>query len=248
MLGVIFDGSFEGFLTIIYKYYYEKLRPCEIVSEQSFQQTLSTEYFKIDTDNAQATKTLNGLREKLSTEIYERVYLAFVNDETDRYIHIFNYLILCFKHGAAADGFTQVESVIKTHRYAKNSGHELQLLSGFTRFSETSDGILYADISPKNDVMPMLADFFSDRLRGERWVIHDVKRGKAAVFNSSEWIITDAPEVTAKIISSAKEKDFQNLWTVFYNTIAIKERTNPKLHRQMKPKRFWKHMTEHQLN
>ena len=245
MTGAIFDGTFEGFLTIIYKYYYEKLRPSEIVFEQAFQQTIGMEYVKVETDLEQAEKALGGLRKKLGTEIYERAYLAFVNDDTERFIHVFNYIVLCFKHGAAADGFTQVESVIKTHLYAKNSGRELHHLKGFTRFSETKDGILYADISPGNDVMPMLADFFADRLKGEKWVLHDVGRTKAAVFNGAEWLITEAPEGVAKISESDNEDEYQELWTVFHNTIAIKERTNPKLQRQMKPKKFWKHMTEH---
>ena len=42
------------------------------------------------------------------------------------------------------------------------------------------------------------------------------------------------------------EKLFQQMWKEYFKTIAIKERINPKLHRQHLPVRFWKYMTEKQ--
>jgi len=36
------------------------------------------------------------------------------------------------------------------------------------------------------------------------------------------------------------------MWKEYFKTIAIKERINPKLHRQHLPVRFWKYMTEKQ--
>ena len=43
---------------------------------------------------------------------------------------------------------------------------------------------------------------------------------------------------------SEDEKQLQKLWKLFVNTIAIKERVNPKLQRQMLPLRFRKYMKE----
>ena len=40
------------------------------------------------------------------------------------------------------------------------------------------------------------------------------------------------------------EQLFQQLWRTYFKTIAIKERINPKLHRQNLPVRFWKYLTE----
>ena len=43
-----------------------------------------------------------------------------------------------------------------------------------------------------------------------------------------------------------KEANYRLLWKRFYDTIAIKERENPKLRQTHMPKRYWNTMTEFQ--
>ena len=45
-------------------------------------------------------------------------------------------------------------------------------------------------------------------------------------------------------LMDADEKLFQQMWKTYFKSIAIKERLNPKLHRQHMPARFWKYMPE----
>ena len=241
--GVIFDGTLEGFLTIIYKYYYEKLKVESIVTEDGFQQTIDMEYVHVETNFDEAEKAMNGIKLKLGEGIYGSMCSAFSHNDTQRYIHIFRYIVTCFKYGPDADGYTQIDCVMRVKLYNRNIGTEVNKSMSFTRFEETESGVLYADMSPEHDVLAIVADFFTERLLGERWIIHDLRRGKAAVFDGANLVITDAP------VKSARSKTFdiyQDLWKAFYDTIAIKERINPKLHRQFSPKRYWKHMTEHQ--
>lgn len=40
------------------------------------------------------------------------------------------------------------------------------------------------------------------------------------------------------------EKEFQGLWKIFFQTIAIKERTNKRLQMQYMPKKYWKDLVE----
>jgi len=40
------------------------------------------------------------------------------------------------------------------------------------------------------------------------------------------------------------EKQYQKLWKEYFKSITIRERLNPKLHRQHMPPRFWKYMPE----
>ena len=42
------------------------------------------------------------------------------------------------------------------------------------------------------------------------------------------------------------EKLFQQLWKTYFKAICIKERLNPRKHKQDMPIRYWKHMTEKQ--
>ena len=55
---------------------------------------------------------------------------------------------------------------------------------------------------------------------------------------------TDSPTKLDQQLMAEDEQLFQQLWRTYFKTIAIKERINPKLHRQNLPVRFWKYLTE----
>lgn len=42
------------------------------------------------------------------------------------------------------------------------------------------------------------------------------------------------------------ERLFQRLWKGYFDAMTIRERINPRLQRQMMPKRFWRFLTEKQ--
>ena len=43
---------------------------------------------------------------------------------------------------------------------------------------------------------------------------------------------------------SEREKEYQQLWKTFFQTIAIEERKNPRLQMQFMPKKYWKDLVE----
>ena len=55
--------------------------------------------------------------------------------------------------------------------------------------------------------------------------------------------------VTGMLDESLMDKDeklFQQLWKTYFKAICIKERLNPRKHRQDMPVRYWKYLTEKQ--
>ena len=40
------------------------------------------------------------------------------------------------------------------------------------------------------------------------------------------------------------ERQYQKLWKQYFETIAIRERTNPRCQKTLMPVRYWKHLTE----
>jgi len=243
-VGVLFDGSLEGLLCVVHGYYYGGLLPVEIGVEASFQQSLGTVYVTMATDATKAEKVLAAMRQKLASEAVDNVFAAFAHNAAGRYMEIFQYIVAGFHYGRMLDNYEQIDYVLAVHKLARHVNHEAHLLKGFTRFTKTRDGIFYADISPNCDVLPALAVHFAERLHNERWIIHDVGRGIAAVYNLREWEIMEAPSQAASI-ALADGDGYDALWSAFYESVMIQERRNPRQKRQMMPKYFWKHMTEH---
>lgn len=120
--------------------------------------------------------------------------------------------------------------------------HETERFRGFIRFMECASGALYAPFSPDNDICDLLAPHFQRRLKGYPFVIHDVKRKRAAVCDGEHVFL--APLEDAEIALSADEDRWQALWKRYYDSVNIPSRERLKQMRGYMPVRYWKFLTE----
>jgi len=240
---VLFDGSYAGFLCVVYAYYYEGILPVSIGADTVFQPTISLDEFYIVTDAKRARKVENALTEKISPDAARRVRYAFFADAEDRYLVLLHYVIFGFKVGATVDDYLQQDFVLRVHKLAREVGGEAHRLTGFCRFAETKQGIYYCAVTPNHFVLPFLADHFSDRLMQQSWIIHDTKRGKAVVYDGTGYVFVEAAEA-AKLEYAANEQLLQDMWVTYFHTIAIEERKNQKLHKKIMPLRYRGNMVE----
>ncbi len=121
-------------------------------------------------------------------------------------------------------------------------GLEIHRFHGFLRFMESASGALYAPFSPDNDICDLVAPHFRARLGGYPFVIHDVKRKKAAVCDGKTIFV--APLERAEVALSADETEWQSLWKTYYASVNIPSRERLKQMRGYMPVRYWKHLTE----
>ena len=115
-------------------------------------------------------------------------------------------------------------------------------MKGFVRFSESASGALYAPLSPDNDIVDILARHFSKRLPEYPFVLHDVKRQKAAVWDGAHLFL--APLKQAEVMLSADEEGWQKLWKTYFSAVNIPSRERIKQQNGYLPKRYRKFMTE----
>ena len=132
-----------------------------------------------------------------------------------------------------------IACIFELCRQTSNEAHHLL---EFLRFSELENGILFSRIHPKNDVLPILAAHFTDRLPLENFIIYDAVHKTAAVHKASKsYLIADASSIDPALFTKYSEDEarFRRLWCAFFDTIAVESRNNPKLQMQNIPKRFW---------
>ncbi|NSW91858.1 MAG: TIGR03915 family putative DNA repair protein [Firmicutes bacterium] len=244
MLCYTYDGSFEGLLTAIYVAYYRRENPEKIKAIEKLQQSFLETYVHIDTDYEKSKKVYNSIRDKISQNALDNVYCVYLADrEEDNGTAIYEYLKFGWKVGAKVDSYLSDDRVLKVHKIRQRVDLEVHRMMGFVRFSLLEGNIYYAPIEPDNNILPLLAPHFSKRLADQNWIIHDLRRCLAALYNRKEWIIVDLsleriPEI------DAKEQTYRELWKHFYNNVSIKERLNPSLHKRLLPTRYWRHLTE----
>jgi probable DNA metabolism protein len=247
------DDTIECIFTAIYdawdsKYGHENIR---IEVKSTFGQVnnieLFAEYIDVIADNEKANKVANSINKKISLEAYEMITRVALSDSTNKGDIIYRFLILGFKMGPNVVNHLTNDAVINLFNLSRNVGYEAHHFLGFIRFTETKNNILLTKINPKNDILRIIAPHFSDRLQGENFVIYDEKRKTAIVHLShKQWFFTNAEDFNIdKLMEySDQESDFRQLWQIFFDTIAIKERENYKLQRNNLPIRFRSNITE----
>ena len=250
MSAVLFDGSFDGLLCVIYAYYYEKLMPSRIEFERVFQSAIGEDAVVVTTEPNKARQVLEAVRQKISEEALEAAYGAYLCEDNNtlqgKWVSIFRYIILGFKVGNAVYRYENEDCVRHVRSMASKTFRESHLLKGFVRFKETKNGFLFSEISPTNNVLTLLAEHFSDRLKLEHWVIFDKSRHIAAVYNADTFEIREVGEVLP-VEMTELEAYYEKLFVTFFNTITIENRVNPKLQTQLLPKKFRKNMPEFTL-
>ncbi len=243
MLFYIYDGSFDGLLTAIYEAYYRKERPNKILFEEDFQESLLINKIIINTDEEKAKKVYKAIKDKISNIALKNVFYTYLSEFTDAGKWIYEYLRLGWKIGKDVDLNLSDERVLRIHKIKQKVSRERHLLLGLIRFREIQGNIYYAPIEPEYNVIGLVAPHFANRFADQNWIIHDVKRGLGAVYNTKEWIIRDI-DIKEEIIYEESEIKYQQLWKEYFNSIAIKNRINPKLQRSNMPMKYWKYLIE----
>jgi len=237
----LYDGTFEGLMTCIY-YHYKKENASGIYVKIKYQQSLIYNSETVETDVLKSGVVIDAINIKISREAYINVFYCYLSNIENKENIILDFLIFAFKYGKKTMNFFTNEKVFPINEaYIKVSREEHKFL-GILRFSDIGV-ILYAKFSPDNDLMLLLIDHFADRYKYEKFIVHDEKRRKAAVYANGVWEIKENINFD-NLEYSQNEKKIQSLWKQYFTDLAIKERTNTNLQFQFVPTRYRKNMAE----
>lgn len=239
----IYDGSFDGLLNAIYKAYYTPDKPDKILSYEKREDNFLVKEILIDTDAKKAKKVYEAIDKKISPAALRKIYYAYLSEIDGIEMDILNFVRLGFKIGTDIELNLANEAVFKIESIYNKVSHERHRMTGLIRFKELKNNILYAEISPDYNLVGIIAPHFIKRLSNENFIIHDKKRNISVFYNKKEWIVREI-KGDLNIIFNEKEEDYQNLWKMYFKSISIKEKFDPKLQRSNMPKKYWKYLIE----
>lgn len=233
------DGSEENFYTAVFDAY--KDNDCIITSERNVQLGLGFEVKDVITDGDKARRVKAKIN-ALDRGAEEDVSLLLRSDSALKESVAFDYIKLIIANRGAVRSMLANPTVIEMTTLRTRVFGEAHRMKGLLRFMENANGVLYAPYSPDNDITEILALHFAARFSGKQFVIHDVKRKIAAMFDGEEIVMTGAGD--AEIYLSEYESYFLNLWKQYYNSVNIASRPHPKQMRGSMPVRYWKFLPE----
>ncbi len=236
-----YDGSFDGLLCCVFECFEKNEMPAEVLPESS---PLPLLLFvkNIPTQKDKARRVQASIPKKMGRDALYFVRCAFLTCHPQKDLLILRFLRLGYRYGRDILNRLTDETVHTLTVAVRHLEREAHHYKGFVRFSETN-GALTAQIEPKNIVLPLIARHFCERYAQERFLIHDKTHGMALLYQNSDWTITSVENFELPR-PDEKEIAFRELWRLFYDTVEIKERHNPRCRMGHMPKRYWRFMTE----
>lgn len=239
----LYDGSFEGLLTIVFYAYIEKELPSAIYEKEKYTNNILDIKREITTEFEKSQRIFNGIVKNISYSTLYHAYYAFLSNELNRELNIVQYLVYGFIVGPSINTMLSINFVAQIHFLGKKVFGESHRLKGLLRFQEIGNNLYYASIHPDNNVIENLGQHFIRRLPTQNFIIHDKNRNILFLYNTKDYSIVSAQNFNIPNITKT-EKEYQNLWKTFFDTIAIKERTNSRLQMQFMPKKYWQDLVE----
>lgn len=236
-----YDGSFKGLLCCVFESYAKNETPVEILPPEMAHTTLFPGK-NIVTEPHQAKRVLVSIPKRMGYDALEFVQNAYLTCLAQKELHILRFLRLGYRNGPSVMDMLTDDAVNTLFKAVNHLQKESHLLKGFLRFSVYQD-ILLGQIEPKNQVLPLLTRHFCQRYREERFFIYDKTHKMALVYKPYHSSIIHIENLLLSE-PDEKEKSFRELWQLFYNTIEVEGRHNPRCRMSHMPKRYWKHMTE----
>lgn len=248
---LVCENSLEGISTAVYDGWRWPDRgiSVEISPEEPEYPELFTDRVQIKSDGIKAEKVLRSVRRKLGERVYEAVCYAAVSSHPNRGTAVFYLLRRALGKGrcdrrvleALTDPAVNLVSSLQVKVW-----HEIHRYYGFVRFRQLTGGILYASISPGNDILELLCPHFSDRFPNENWMIYDEHRQKVLVHKrGKECVVYGKVQLDGeKREELAQGDEYEMLWKTFCHKTAILERGNQKLQKQFVPLKFRSNMLE----
>ena len=235
----VYDGSFDGLLSVIYTAVYSKTIPSGIGTEKNLQLAFDTRYREVKTDQNRAKRVYDAIYHKIGAFGMRRLYYVFLSSSPQKDIIIYKYMMLGFKNGEITNSALSDDTVGEAFRIAENVSRETEKFRQFTRFSVMNWGVQYGKIAPENNILPILMPFFIKRLKIIPFVLHDVTHDICGVYDTKNWHISSS-EGLKPPEKSSREDEVEKLWKTFFDAIAISERKNSKLQKQNMPSRYFK--------
>jgi len=172
---LIYDGSFNGFLTAVFEAFDQKIHVVDIQRNGQAQSGLfsvsQTGFTQVD----KAKRVWNGIRNKNHNAL-ANVYFAFLSGAKGVEPLLYAYIqrLMRAQKGEYVDPVENTVAYLE--QLARKVGREKYRMEAQTLLQESKDHIHYALIGPDHDVLPLISKHFRTRYPDQSWLIYDLKR------------------------------------------------------------------------
>ena len=243
MIHLLYDSSFEGFLTAVFITFERRYSEVIITPEYCHTPTLWDEEERVYTDTTKAQRVLSKIKTIWGTEGMAVVLRAFLSEETrieNQLLEAIRLMIL-YPEGNVLENYAN-EAIAHIQKAAKSVGREVHRVKEFVRFEQVGS-LYFAKIVPQYDVLPLVIPHFRARFSDQEWILFDPERGYGFYYDLKE-VISFTPTDKNFGKTSQLSDGYEQLWKTYFQHINITERKNTRYQLRSMPKRYWQYLPE----
>ena len=253
MIIFIYDNSFDGLLSCVFFAYEQKKFPDLLLSESDQKPLFVDEHYYVVTETEKSARVWKGLEKKLSKFAQNMMLSVWLSELPETPMLLFRYIRKNIDHPKGIEMNFGDDDVLRVKDIAQKVGTDAHKLVQFVRFQETADGIWFAPVTPRYNILSMIVPHFKSRYANQPWIIYDTTRNTGLYYDTHSvqeisFSQKDLAELKSGKLDNEKLSDeeafFQKMWKEYFQSITIKERINLKLQCQHMPKRYWKYLPE----
>ena len=225
------EPTIEAMLSCIYEAWSSKKghQNIKLMLEPVEQYTLFDQYIHVDADEKKVLSVMDAVCQKLSPIFYQQLIYTAIACEEDAFDNIYRCMILGFAYGTAALEMVQFKDVMRNKIIRKRLSSEINRFQEIMRFHQI-DQVYIAHFEPKSRIAVALGPIFEDRMPSEHWMIIDDIHKEAVIHPKDQHFYMRhlSDEEFERLAQTELINDhFTDMWAAFFDSITIKERTNP---------------------
>lgn len=240
-----YDGSPDGLLCTIADALRRKEHPTAISGSLKEGLLFADRIHAVITEEARADEVIGYFRKKVSKEAARNLLYCLAGPFENMELELLAYYRLGLRAGRGVDRQHADPVVHAVHQAARNVGREIHRFKGLLRFRKLRDGLYWAPFEPDHDIISALAPHFRARFSDQCWMMHDLRRARAVVWDGKRLVAELDPETRLRDNPVAEEEEaIQQLWKTFFRNVSIEGRKNSVLQTRCMPLRYWKWLPE----
>ncbi|MCW5515356.1 TIGR03915 family putative DNA repair protein [Muriicola sp. Z0-33] len=245
---LVYDGSFNGFLTAIFVGFEEQLNVADIRKNGRTQNGLFSEIQTVFTQMDKAKRVWKGIQNKSNNAI-KQLYFAYLSESEGIEFLLYKYIQGLFS--SEAELLEAPSESYKIEHLAAMVAKEKNRIEASLNFEYTGDGIYFANLAPDHNILPLISKYFRSRYADNPWIIYDIKRKYGIYYNGKgvEMVTLDLKEMHSlnainPNLSRGETMDYDKIRNDYFKRADITSLINRKLFKQPPAKRYRSYLQE----
>ena len=247
---LLYDGSFNGFLTAIFTAFEQKINVVDIKRKNDVQKGLFTETQTILTQVIKAKRVWNGISQR-SNNAMKNIYFAFLSETPGIEQLLYLYIQKIIAKGSPNHIDLADDMVFRINHLANMVSKKKNHMETYMKFNVSIDGAHFIIVEPEFDILPLVSKHFRSNFSDRQWIIYDIKRNYGLYYNfhtiqlmtlDSKGIISNVRPLNNLIQTNATS--VIESWNTYFANNSIKSLISNKLHTYQLPKRQKKYQED----